>query len=106
MNGIVVGVNEVVQHARMLLVVRVDRLEEGDRAALHLESLRPFADGAEDRQSIEQLGLVVRIFRVRGGHLLAVGLVARLLRPRAAILVERGDGQRGTCARDRSATWL
>ena len=77
----------------MLLVVRVDRFEEGDRPALHLESLRPFPDRAEDRKAIEQLGLVVRIFRVRGGHLLAVALVTRLLRPRARILVERGDGQ-------------
>ena len=92
-NGIVVGVNEVVQHARMLLVVRVDRFEERDRTALHLESLRPFPDGAEDRQAIEQRGLIVRILRVRGGHLLAVGLVTRLLRPRAAVLVERRDRQ-------------
>ena len=75
MNGIVVGVNEVVQHSWMLCVVSVDRLEEGDRTALHLESLRAFPDSAEDRQAIEQRGLIVRILRVRGGHLLAVGLV-------------------------------
>jgi hypothetical protein len=64
-----------VQHARVLLVVGVDRFEEGDRSPLHLEALRPFADRADDRQTIEQAGFIVRIFRVRGGHLLAVGLV-------------------------------
>ena len=75
MNRIVVGVNEVVQHSRMLLVVSVDRFEEGDRTALHLESLRAFSDGAEDRQAIKQRGLIVGVLRVRGSHLLAVGLV-------------------------------
>ena len=93
MNGIIVGVNEIVQHSRMLLVVRVDRFEEGDRTALHLESLCPFSDGAENRQTIKQRRLIVGILRVRGGHLLAVGLVARLLGPRAGILVKRGCSQ-------------
>ena len=75
MNGIVVGVNEVVQHSGMLCVASVDGFEEGNRLALHLETFRPFPDGADDREAIEQLGLVVRILRLRGGHLLAVGLI-------------------------------
>jgi hypothetical protein len=74
-NGIVVGVNEVVQHSRMLFVVSVDRLEEVDRSALHLESLRPFPQRAENRQAIEQRRLIVWIPRLCGRHLIAVSLV-------------------------------
>ena len=75
MHRIVVPVNEVVEHAGVLLVVRVDGLEELDRLALHLESLRPFPDRSEDRKAVEQLGLVVRIFRVGGSHLVPIALV-------------------------------
>jgi len=46
---------------------------------LHLESLRSFPDRSEDRKAVEQLGLVVRIFRVGGRHLVAIGLVVLFL---------------------------
>jgi hypothetical protein len=93
MNGVIVGVNEIVQHSRMLLVVRVDRFKQGDRAALHLESLCPFSDAAEDRETIKQRRLIIAILRVRGGHLIPVRLVARLLGARAGIFVKRGCSQ-------------
>src|SRR6516164_11362651 len=69
---IVIRVNEIVQDAWMVRLVRVHLFEQLCGLALSFESLGPLRNSAEDRQPIEQLRFVIWIFGVYGRHGIAV----------------------------------
>ena len=62
---IIVGVNQVMQHAWMIRMARINVLEElGGLTAELLKSGKSLRNSAQDRQSVEQLCFVIWIFVV------------------------------------------
>src|SRR5262245_36744671 len=87
---IVIGVNEIVQYAWMVRLPRVHLFEKFRGLPLPLESLGPFRNSPQNRQSIEQLRFVVWIFGVYGRHRVAVILVALRFGSSTSILEQSG----------------
>src|SRR6516162_4767676 len=88
---IVVRVNEIMQDAWMVRLVRVHLFEQLCGLALSFESLGPLRNSAEDGQPVKQLRFVIRIFGVYGRHRIAVIPVTYRFRSGTSVLVESGN---------------
>jgi hypothetical protein len=90
MFGIVVRMNEIVQHTRVIRMIGVNSFKKLRSLPLLLKSLGAFRDRTEDRQSIEQGGFVIRILGVDRRHRVAVIPVTDRFGSCTGVLIESG----------------
>ena len=88
-DGVVIGVNQIVRRARVIWMIAEHRLD--DRRGSHVESeVAPGVGGAEQRERVKCRGVgVVRIRTIEIGHRVRIREIARLF---VGVAVEDLDG--------------
>src|SRR6266403_1169519 len=75
---VVICMNQVVQHTRMVWGVGVNFLKELGCRYLVVKTFGAFSDCPQNGKAVEKLGLIVRKAGVGCSHGVAIGCVARL----------------------------